>query len=154
MRASPLAPALALALVTAGCTAAEPLGLSDGDTPREPYYKDYRETVAPHTERAKLFPVEEGALLANVSMVLTQRDSGLPLPEAAPARVHFEVIDPAGRVLGADAVDARDPFATIVLSGPTPGDWTVRLTGTGATGVFEDASYAAEYVLSVEVVYG
>lgn len=146
--------ALALALALAGCTAAEPLGgLSGDDAPREPYYKDYREVVAPHTERTKLFPVEEGALRGNVTLQLAQRDNGLPLPEASPARVTFSVLDPSGSVVDTRTVDATAPVATILLTELRAGDWSVALTGTGASGMLEDASFAAEYVLSVEVLY-
>jgi hypothetical protein len=146
---------LLCALVLAGCTSGQPLGLSGKQAgPAEPYFKEYREVVAPHTERTKAFPVGAGAIRANVTMDLLQRGNGLPLPDAAAATVTFAVLDPAGAVVDAKTVDARAPNASLVLTElAKTGEWTVHITGAGASGAFEDASYGAEYLLSVEVLY-
>lgn len=145
---------LAVALLLAGCTAKEPLAPLRGETPApDPYYKEHRAIISGQHDEEYPVPVEAGAREVNVTLALDARTQGLPVPEAAPARVRLEILDGAGARLGEATLDADQPTASLVLE-LAAGDYVARVSGVGASQAVQGEDYGAGYLLSVEVLYG
>lgn len=151
-----LAAALLCALALAGCTQGGGLDLLARDAPApEPYYKEHRASVSGEHEREYAFEVQEGASVVNVTLALYARGNGLPLPDAAPARLDLELRDASGRVLQRAALDAQRPVASLAPEGALPaGAYVARVTGVGASQTLEGDAYGAAYALTIEVLYG
>ena len=142
------------ASLLAGCAAPEGLGFSGGsDEAREPYFAQHREVVDGEHERRFAFPVEDGAALVNVTIVMDPRTNGLPLPEAAPARLDVAVLSPSGEALNGAILDAQRRSATFAVPAPVAGAHTVAIQGFGAAPEVDGERYGASYVLTIEVVY-
>lgn len=151
------APLLAAVMaLSAGCASAPeglaPLKRSDGVP--EPYYWEYRSTVAPRHERAYEVEIGPRATLLNATLALEQRTNGLPLPDASPAQLTLALLSPSGEVLRSTQLDAQRPIASILLDEfPERGAYTLRVRGAGASGELEGSDYGASYVLTVEVLH-
>lgn len=145
-------------VLLAGCSGVRVEGLTRSDAPREPHFEEARDLVAPQHDRVYAVPVEPGATLVNVTLLLEPRTSGVGLPgvpeTTVPAQLTLEVLDPDGRVVAADKVDPSEPYTVLLLQAPAPeGEWTARVVGTGASGRVDGQDYGASYVLTVEVLY-
>lgn len=147
------------ALLLAGCSGVRVEGLGGSEVAHEPHFEEVRDLVAPQHDRTYAVPVDPGATLVNVTLLLSPRTSGVGLPGVpdptnAPAQLTLELIDADGRVVAVDKVDPSEPFATLIVESPEPaGEWTARVAGTGASGRVDGQDYGAGYVLTVEVLY-
>lgn len=170
----PMRVALLLApLLMAGCTGVSIQGLTPSEAPREPWYEEHRDLVAPQHSRAYEVHVTEEATLLNATVRLIPQTNGVPtgptappaaapattpataLTPPAPARLLLEVFDPSGREVGEAEADPSEPVATLLVQEPAEaGTWTVRVTGTGASGRLDGQEYGASYLLSIEVLHG
>lgn len=149
--------AVALVALSAGCTgvpeALAPLG-GGPEAPPEPYYWEYRATVAPQHERSYTVEVGPRAALFNATIHLESRTNGLPLPGAAPAQLTLALVAPSGEVVRSAQLDPQRSSASILVEEfPERGTYTVRVHGGGASGDIEGSDYGASYVLSVEVLH-
>lgn len=146
----------ALTALTAGC-ASVPEGLSplDGnEAPPEPYYWEYRSTVAPQHERTYAVNVGPRAALLNATLALESRTNGLPLPDAAPAQLTLALLAPSGTVVRSTQLDMQRPSASILVEEfAERGAYTLRVHGGGASGDIEGSDYGSAYVLTVEVLH-
>lgn len=157
------ATALASALLLAGCSSVTVEGLQRADEPREPYYEEHRGLVAPQHNETYPLEVPADAALVNATLRLLPRDGGIvpaapgvpdAQPTAAPAQLLLEVLDPAGRAVAAGTVDPAEPLLTLLVKEiPVPGAWSVRVTGTGASGTVEGTDYGASYRLTIEILF-
>lgn len=149
--------AVALMALSAGCTsvpeALAPLRDDAGAAP-EPYYWEYRATVAPQHERAYEVEVGPRAALLNATLSLESRTNGLPLPGAAPAQLTLALLSPSGEVVRSAQLDPQRTSASILVDEfPERGAYTLRVHGGGASGDIEGSDYGASYILSVEVLH-
>ena len=153
---------VALTALLAGCANVKVEGLQRSDAPREPYYAEHRDMVAPQHNKTYEVPVLDGATLVNATLHLTPRNTGIPVaaptlpPGAAPApaKLTLEVLDAAGRAGAAAVADPSTPNVTLPVHEITvPGAWTLRVTGGGASGSVDGQDYGAAYLLTVEVLY-
>lgn len=143
------------AALLGGCTAEEgAFAFQRGEVALDPYFKEYREVVA--GSHSKLFevPVEAQASVVNVTVQLDARTNGLPVPDATPARLRVQLVDPSGATLREAELDARTPAASLVLEDAPPGLYQVRIDGFGASQDLEGETYGSGYVVMVEVAYG
>jgi hypothetical protein len=145
---------LLVPLLLAGCTGSDALGFAEGEPgPREPYYKEHRGLVAgEHAARYEL-PVEAGAEMANVTVLLDARTNGLPLPDAAPASLQVALLAPDGARVREAELDAQNPRAVLALEGPPAGLYVVEVRGLGAAPEVDGRTYGAAYVVGAEVLY-
>lgn len=159
-----LVAALLAALLLAGCSAGPMERLAPAEGPREPHYEEHQGLVAPRHDQAYPFEVGADATLVNATLRLVPRSSGIVPPApgvpdaattAAPAQLTVALLDASGVVVASAAVDPAAPFATLLVEElSAPGAWTVRVSGTGASGSVDRQEYGASYILSIEVLYG
>jgi hypothetical protein len=152
------------ALLAAGCANVSVEGLNDAEVPREPHYEEHRGLVAPQHNESYGVEVDAGATLVNATLRLVPRASGVVPPQPglpgappttpAPAQLTLAVLDAAGRAVAGATVDPAAPDVTLLVKEVTvPGPWTVRVSGTGASGSVDGEEYGASYLLSIEVLY-
>jgi hypothetical protein len=144
--------ALALAVALPGCASEGGLGFQRDQLPPDPYYKEYRELLAGEHHKDFAIPVDQQAAQVLVEVALTNRDQGLPLPQA-PASLQVRLLAPDGTVLDEAQLDATRSEATLVVEDLAPGRYLARVDGIGASQDLDGRPYGAEYLLTVEIVY-
>lgn len=160
-----LAFGLVAALLFAGCSNVSIEGLDDAEEPREPHYEEHQGLVAPQHDQSYPVQVDAGATLVNATLHLVPRASGLvppgqpvlpggPVPAPAPAQLTLAVLDAEGHAVAGATVDPSSPDVTLLVKEiAPPGAWTVRVSGTGASGSVDGEDYGASYLLTIEVLY-
>lgn len=143
------------AILTAGCASQDGGGLGfarEGATP-DPYYKEYHELLAGEHHKVFELPVEGGARLLDVGATLEARTNGLPIPDAAPARLRIALLSPAGAELAIAELDPQTTTRNLTVVTPEPGVYLLRVDGFGASQPVEGEAYGASYALVAEVLY-
>jgi len=148
-----LALALALAIFLAGCASSDGIGFARDDVAPDPYYKEQRELLAGEHHKVFEVPVLDGARILDVVAALEARSNGLPLPDAAPARLRVALLAPDGAELGFLELDAQRATGNLTVVTPAAGIYLVRVDGFGASQPVEGEEYGASYRLVSEVVY-
>lgn len=145
---------LVVASAFAGCTAGEGLGLGGGaEDGRDPYYKEWRSFVDGSHMKLYEIPVEAGATVLNVTVLLDPRTNGLPLPDLVLARLDLSLSDPAGAPVVEGEVDVQRRVASLVVQDPVPGTYIAQVSGLGTSEEIDGARYGDAYTLTAEVTY-
>jgi hypothetical protein len=146
--------ALACALALAGCTQKLDALRGGGGAP-EPYYKEYRDSVAAQQDKAYDVTLDEQARALNATITLLTRSGGVAPGAAPPAQLTLTLLAPGGDALSAATVDSQHPTASLVLDDPAErGVYKVRVAGLGiAAPSLTGESFGAAYILSVDVTY-
>lgn len=146
--------AVVLAVFAAGCAGEEgSFAFQRGDAALEPYFMEYHEIVSGSHSKVFDVPVDAPASLVNVTIVLDTRSNGLPVPDAAPARLTVRLVDPAGATVGEAELDAQESAANLVLEDAAPGLYRLQVDGFGASQDVDGATYGSGYVVTVDVGY-
>lgn len=140
-------------LALAGCASPDGIGFARDATLPDPYYKEIHELLAGEHHEVYELPVVEGAKSLNVTATLDTRTNGLPLPDAAPARLRVSLLAPDGSELAFAELDPQRPSANLTIEAPGPGEHLLRVDGFGASQPVEGEAYGASYALAIEVLY-
>ena len=143
---------LACALL-AGCASPEGGVFARDDALPEPYYKEHSELLAGEHHMVYEVPVEAGAKILDVVATLDARTHGLPLPDAAPARLRVALLAPDGAELAFAELDPQNARGNLTVVMPDAGIHLVRVDGFGASQPVEGEAYGASYTLVSEVAY-
>lgn len=145
---------LVLAGLLAGCTAPQGLRFagSDGEA-REPYYKEWRTFVDGSHLQLYDVPIEPGARSLQISLVLSPRTNGMPLPDLVLARLDLSLSDPQGALLEEASVDVGQRAAHLQVEAPPGGTYVVQVEGVGTSREVDGTRYGDAYTLVVEVLY-
>jgi hypothetical protein len=146
---------LVAALLLAGCAqTGEGIGPLRSAGPRDPYLREFADTLSPQYNRTFPFPVDAGASSVNLTITLHLRSGGLAPGNATPAAITVTLLDPSGAPRGEEQLDPSRTLAYVQLERPlAPGTWRVQVAGSGGALDAQGVQVSTGFVVGVAVAY-